>query len=337
MKPNIDWLSVSFWGEIVIPPKFSIVVKDMKTRHFNIVEEIFYSSKRVFTIVRSPASRALNPDLCICKWDNWLLYDNQIFSMFKALTSNSHITNIKVSRIDICIDFPEFYNNLQCQSFIRQFLRNKYIKNNVSHYKLESAQINDDGFVQNFDWISFGHNTSSIKTYIYNKTLEMKQVKFKQWIYDSWKINELPVDRDIYRLEFAIHPGQFKICSTSNGAILNIDYFAVQQYEFIQMIFESLVYKYFDFRINDGQKNKCRMKRVNLFKLDSPPFIFLFDSDNTDTNRSDKIFINKSLRTFSELREVDSARSEHYLNIADIHATTTNLQQYFQYKKMTIN
>ena len=277
----------------------------------------------------------MNPDLCIIKFDNWLLYDNDKYQIFKKLTQFSPISNIKVSRIDICSDFNEFDNGYSVQTFFRLFMKNKYLKNNQPHYKLEAIQKKINTYQHHLEWLSFGSNTSNIKSYIYNKSLEMAQVKFKQWISDSWSQNGIDSAKDVYRLEFALHPGTIKLAHTETGDIFNITYFAIQQAEFINNLYVALIYKYFDFRLNDGSSKKCRMKRVKLFDL--PEIIYLFTKDiaNSESNRSDKILINKCLQTFNDLRNIDRNTSNDYKRIACTHATTENLILYYQ-KKLII-
>lgn len=79
-------------------------------------------------------------------------------------------TLLRLTRVDICMDFEKFDEGDDPAKFLRRYLQNKYAKINQGNITAHGAD-RWDGQVWNS--VSWGSPTSAIGTKFYNKTLEM--------------------------------------------------------------------------------------------------------------------------------------------------------------------
>ncbi len=336
MHALIDWLSLSFNQEYHLPSPLTFKKLDIKTKHFEIIEEIYYFENRIFTIMREPLSKIFNKSLHILKVDNWLLYHEDLFTILEKFFIYNNIILVNISRLDICSDFNRFQNNLHPNNFINYYLKNRYLKNGIVHHKLEGSQRFKGNWHQVSEYLRFGKASSEVSSYLYNKSLEMKQVKFKQYIFNSWLSNNINTNEDVWRLEFSLHPYRLGVIDFITGERISINYDAIKNAHFIQRLYINLIYKYFEFRRNTHIINKSEMPRVDLFIMPQQSFIFDKTDGKHDSTRADKILINKCLATFADLRVFSKFRSLKYYETAETHAFNSELVKYFDKKSCAL-
>lgn len=145
-------------------------------------------------------------------------YDGAARLMAQFLEENGFAFR-RIARIDICLDFFRFDYGDDPQRFIQRFMAGRYAKINQANI---SAHGLDQWDGRNWNSLSWGAKTSMISTKIYNKTMELRQVKDKPYIRQAWQMAGLVDDAltlevlqrdgtkikpDIWRLEFAIKSG----------------------------------------------------------------------------------------------------------------------------------
>jgi hypothetical protein len=215
-----------------------------------------------------------------------------------------YVTNIKVintSRLDICVDFEQFDDGSTAWDVMHNLVTNKWWRIGRTKYHLIAKQkeIND------YQYLRFGSYNSDISVYLYNKSVEMREVKQKNYILKKWQEVGLGQDRDVWRLEFSLCGNRAKIHDTKNDIVRQkiSDDFLIE--DNLNQMFEMLHQKYFDFRVNEGPDHKNRMQRIHLFEKKATMYRVYIDNADNEATRSDKIFVNKMISVYDELRDTN--------------------------------
>jgi hypothetical protein len=304
---HLDWLQMQVkWynkSEAVFAPYFTVKKLSFGTRHFKCIQEIYIKKKRIATMTSEPCSEILDKELIIVKFDNWLLYDVTFRKRVTDFLIDNKLIFISFSRVDFCADFNLFDNGLLPEKFIKKYIYRKCLRlgrtPHVSHnFKQGKKEHIEKG-------LKFGSNLSEVTAYIYNKTLEMETIKWKPYLFMSWKKGGLDVEKNVWRVEFSMKSGGVLKCNTETGEIDLFLSLNLMQEAYIQKCFYKLYEKYFTFVWNDGQVRKDRMRKIKLFKYIYSPEILVAAEATSDADRSKKIFIKKLHEINNEMRGRD--------------------------------
>lgn len=297
----IDWLQICFNG---YQDKFSHSgwkLTDTQTKIFCEIWEFWNYDELILTAATKPKSKILKPDICIIKIDNKQLYTNTLFQLLNEVVKFEKLKFNNITRLDICMDFQLFDNKDKPQQVCERFFNNRYLKNGKSEFKCMGNQTNQI----NYNYLRFGKNTASVSAYMYNKTLEMNEVKLKSHILQLWENLGIANNTDVWRLEFSIKEFSNNLINNDTGEIVEINYSELSNQAKLFEIYKALYNKYFDFRKNDYSQNKSRMKRVMLFEFDKAVYRWFVDPKKLDSTRADRIFINKIEKYNNELRQIN--------------------------------
>ena len=99
-------------------------------------------------------------------------------------------------------------------------------------------------------------------------------------------------------------------------------------------LFASLTNKYFDFKINDGQQNKSRMRSKVLFDFDEISLKRVNFVTKKDITKADKVFL-KRLYLFTE-KNIDAGYEEQDAvdRISNFIKRDQHMQHYYEQKKI---
>lgn len=187
--------------------------------------------------------------------------------------------------------------------------------------------------VRDVNYIAFGSRSSSVCSYMYNKTKELREVKEKPYIRQLWKLNNIDDTRDVWRVEISIKADAKTLLHTETGELFTLSTDMLKLQADIESLFYIYAAKYFDFRINNLTKNKSRMKPVPIFErmpaITTRPVRLTLRQDST---KSDKIFLRKLVNIENEIpfpteQFIDALRIVQYE-----FTFTKNLAHYFAYK-----
>ena len=304
---NCDYLdchvNFSTAKEGVYPTQFTIKTLPHGTRHFSIIEEVYLDKKRIATIRRAPFSELLPAELVLCKFDNWLLYRYDCFKFAEKFFRDCALTFKNFARLDLSLDFQEFENGMKPDLFIKRYLTGSVLKmGKAAKFKVIGTQTPIEHI---FESLRFGSMLSEISYYLYNKTKEMEQQKWKAWIHTTWERNGFDITKDVWRLEFSIKSGNKILVDTESGESLIIHSLESLQRDNMEIIFDVLRDKYWQFVWNDGQQKKSRMRKLKLFNQSDFNFELSELECSKEATRSTKIFIKKLEETATELRGTD--------------------------------
>lgn len=115
---------------------------------------------------------------------------------------------------------------------------------------------------------TWGSRSSGHQVQLYNKTLEMQQVKYKHHIAQRWAQYGLDLNRDIWRLEIRITKGAKLIQNLESGRTRFLDPRDMVLEEQLEQLFYDYAWKYFRFLSLD-RKDKRASKSEKLRPLDA--------------------------------------------------------------------
>lgn len=355
---NIDWLEcyciepMRLDAAYFMQNGWNVKQRDYGTR---VYEEMFTlldytTGEPLIEIRRNPVGAdighsILDPNSCHIRLTNrTCYYDNAAEIMFDFIVRYKY-TFMRISRIDICLDFEYFDSLDNPQDFVQRYLKGRYAKINQTNIRSVGKDL-WDGRVWNS--LSWGSPKSQISTKLYNKTLELKECKDKPYIRQAWAMAGLVDDfikltktkkgeeykPIIWRLEFSIKSsvkGWFVIEDTTAKktkprSIHNtLDcYFSKQQ---ILNVFASLTEHYFHFKKVCEKPSKSialatirqevdwKNRDRNLQRKDRCPDKVLFNfTDQTEFYKVERVASSKPKDKHDEvlLRKLQLYRESHY-------------------------
>lgn len=199
---NLDWLEVHAREPINQPRDatyymekgFIVHVRDYGTR---VYRQMFVlegnDGENLLEIRRDPASQGLNgihdPNECHIRLCNRTCYFDNAAEAFSQFLSEHGYTDIRISRVDICLDFVKFDKGDDPQAFVRRYFRHKYAKINQGRINTHGE---DTWTGQEWNSLSWGSKTSAVTTKMYNKTMELHDTKTdtfkKPYIRQAWQL-----------------------------------------------------------------------------------------------------------------------------------------------------
>lgn len=229
--------------------------------------------------------------------DNFINHFNYIF--------------VRISRIDICLDFETFDSGDQPNKFLQRYVAGKYSKINQCNIALHGLD-NWDG--RSWNSVKWGNTKSMITTKLYNKTMELTQKSDKPYIRQAWYEAGLiddwhtierydktgkPYKPEIWRLEFTIKS------SNKNWFVVENPYntkpklrsirHTLDQYKTraqLMDVFLSLCDHYFHFKHKEyiGDKNDIENRQLK----------------RKDRCRDKELFDKTTINTFYKLTSIDT-------------------------------
>lgn len=199
---NLDWLEVHAREPINQPRDatyymekgFIVHVREYGTR---VYKQMFIlegnDGENLLEIRRDPASQGLNgihdPNECHIRLCNRTCYFDNAAEAFSQFLSEHGYTDIRISRVDICLDFVKFDKGDDPQAFVRRYFRHKYAKINQGRINTHGE---DTWTGQEWNSLSWGSKTSAVTTKMYNKTMELHDTKTdtfkKPYIRQAWQL-----------------------------------------------------------------------------------------------------------------------------------------------------
>ena len=329
---SIDWLS--FHGTFAnISPTGDYTIKQSEygTKIFEEIYYYYFQGKQVATVTTKPRSTALHSDLSIIKFDNWCLYIPNLFDFVNYVLNMIGFETKGFSRLDLALDFNHFENGIDGHTLISQFVKDEYLHNGRGKFAISGVQK----FTSTFEYLRLGSQSSPVRAYLYNKSTEMAEVKQKNYITDLWRREGLDTTKPVWRLEFSLTSGAFDWVEADTGECAfqkGVDY---TKLSFLLPLYQACVNKYFDFRRNDGTKNKTRMKKINLINLTKTAIIRNFPALQTSAGRREKILLHSIYKFVQRYDIRDEDQQTEIDNVLSTLIRKTDLEDYFERKRGT--
>lgn len=274
----VDWLEVCCYGRDLEPSFFS-----WEGKHFSVEQEdretplfkSFFEIKRnglVWAQIRqNPKSGVMKKGLTIIKLANRVLYHEKYIPFLMHMIQALGLYYKGLTRLDIAYDCNEFYCGRKPSRFVHQFVTKRVeekggmyvprMKEFDFHLKKD---IHTNGMI---NYLAIGAKGSKKRGYIYDKTLELQEVKDKPWIREMWERNGLISDKKthVWRSEISIKAQGSDLLNLETGQLFALHPNYLATYENIKKIFHFYAAKVFDFRYNNGEKNRRDFAPLCLF------------------------------------------------------------------------
>lgn len=305
---NIDWLSYSAYGivgESTIFNRYKVIPKEHGSQVFKNLASIICvdNLEEVAQIQYNPRSSALKPNLCIIKIANRCLYEYDWINLIKTINSGLNLEYNSLSRLDICADFYTF-KSINPHQLIREFMHKKLRRYGKSKYVLHGNQDRK----QEYEYLRFGSSTSEVVTYLYNKSLEMREVKHKPYIVRQWSQLSYPFDDiaqtpDVWRLEFRLNGDNIKCLCDENAELHELNINALNTKETQLLLYSALVSKFWRWAKPTAQKF-IDCQEVQMFDFSKTAFTIQERNDERQEVRKAKRYI-KALEELAMLEDTE--------------------------------
>lgn len=292
---NIDWLEVHarepqgayLDAAFYIQQGYFVKEREYGTRVYKEMFTVYGDDGRPWIeIRRNPNSKGLNgihdPEECHLRLVNRACYFNNAADKMRLFLEKYKYERVRISRIDICLDFDKFDAGDNPREFVIRYLKNKYAKINQGNISVRGT---DTWSGQDWNSVSWGSTQSQVSTKLYNKTKELYDLKTgvfaKPYILQAWKLagyidnditctkNGVPVD--MWRLEFSLtSPKIHWLKLELNGKqreyqSLRHELSTYNNRGKLIVMFAALTLHYFRFKYYEEDKRKDRCKDKILF------------------------------------------------------------------------
>lgn len=199
---NLDWLEIHAREPVGQPHTADyfrnlgceVQERDYGTRVYREMFVIYGSDGLpAIEVRRNPASSGLNgihdAEETHIRLVNRMCYYDDCAEMFEKWLENHHYTDVRISRVDVCLDFVRFDFGDEPSKFVRRYLKHKYAKINQGNI---NAHGKDSWEGQEWNSLKWGSPMSCVSTKMYNKTMELKDTKSglfgKPYIRQAWML-----------------------------------------------------------------------------------------------------------------------------------------------------
>lgn len=328
---NLDWLEVHAHEPFGEPRDshyfrsrgFNLRIREYGTRVYRQMFTILApNDEPLLEIRREPASAGLqgihDPNECHIRLTNRTCYFDNAAAYLDSFLQSHGYYDIRISRVDLCLDFVLFDKGDNPQAFVRRYFRHKYAKINQGRI---SGHGSDTWTGQEWNSLSWGSKTSAVTTKMYNKTLELYDAKMdrygKPYIREAWfrsgmiddiqRVTKDGVPVDVWRVEFSLRS------SVKNWVAIELDgdarkYQSIRNTldcykgrERILVMFASLAAHYFRFKKYEKNKRKDRCKDKILFEFTPAETVYKVGRPDTALG-SGKTFKSQYNRLIEKIR-----------------------------------
>lgn len=312
---NLDWLEVYALEPIDLPHDIEYFMRQgfkVEDRGYGtrIYEEMFflYDSNDEYKLIevrRNPKQKDSNAVLpinaCHIRLTNRSCYHERAANLMKEFLSRYNYEFVRISRVDIALDFERFDSGDDPLKFIRRYMNGRYSKINQAN-----VHAHGDDTWNKREWysLSWGSPKSQIGTKLYLKTKELEEVGDKPYIRqawlragivnDPWQLIKVKADGttykpNIWRLEFTIRSdvkGWYQIEKDGDQKKIRSFRNTLEMYDgetALLVIFMSLQEHYFHFRCYAPNKTKYDCERKELFRWSTSEEILKPEHPSSDS------------------------------------------------------
>ena len=289
---NLDWLEV-FCEE---SPQFPLNSDNMRalgwaveqraygTPMYQEMYTLFRGNTAILEVRRNPYSKKSEGGIfadgaCHIRYNNRTCYGVSPLQEMRNFIEKARLSYRCISRVDICMDFLRFEDaqHTSPRSFIVNYLNGHLRK--VGQNKIRGVSEGDTsedisfagricGIGNRVNSLKWGGKKCPVSTKLYNKSLEMRENKRKDYIIDQWVAANM-VKRefvtgkdgkqkmilthdgqevDVWRLEYSIKLGGSTFVETQQGEIIDFGLNAIDTRDKMLSTFCALTNRYFDVR-----------------------------------------------------------------------------------------
>lgn len=194
---NLDWLEVYCLEDLRQPLEpdalrsagMWVVEREYGTRIYAQMYKLNDNlGNAVLEVRRLPKQAGLKNSIlpvnaCHIRLSNRSCYRDDAVSVLRGFLSRFHVELVKISRVDIALDFEKFDSGDDPQKFVARYIKGKYAKINQSKGR---AFFEDEWSHKTYNSVAWGKKKSPIDVKMYNKSKELAEVSDKPYIKSAW-------------------------------------------------------------------------------------------------------------------------------------------------------
>lgn len=281
---GIDWLQVFVFLHSPLENKeigdVRVTVSDYPTAQFLEKAEIslrFESKWLPFAIILfKPRTSVLPSYAAQMKLENRALYEENLMPRLSYVFSVLNIEYRSISRVDIFYDCNKFWGGRSPRQFLTDYTRQKVLKiginrgflnfDNFGYQVANGSKKMPAGFrVGSPLWTGCTWGSKDyIQAQIYNKSEELRKVKYKPHIVAMWE--DCGLDPEcVWRSEIRIKKQGKHLQLIESGDLFSLGAFEIANQERIWELFKEYSDKYFRFVFRDYHAKRQQMRPCRLF------------------------------------------------------------------------
>lgn len=307
-------------------------------RIYNVVEP---TGELLGNISIDPYSSRIPASSVIFKVENNVLYQQDYIERIFHFIAAVNLRYRGITRIDIAYDSNELYGGLKHETLIKKYRNNDYLKIGANEYymhckagyhfsidkkgkkkltdKAPSKSMKQDGApeqiakpIQNLtehkiNSVTWGSRSSDVQVQLYDKSKELREVKMKHYIVDTWKAAGLNTEKPVYRIEVRIVNEGKSIKNLKTGERFSLSMNDIVTQELLEQLFHDYTRKVFRFYHRRDITHIQRMKEVKIFSLTNQTLV----RPMRHTKRKDYTRMHKITLNWLEKNIAENARQDN--------------------------
>lgn len=310
---------------------------------------IKHRGREFATLCCNPRNSGMPERGCTIKLANRVLYSHEWLIESKLILAELGLRYKGITRVDVAYDCNVLADGRSVPEFLMQYFSHApYCEGHVIRSGSRKVTINatrsNKGSVE-ISAMRWGSKGSDVGAYAYNKSLELREVKDKPWIRETWekaglvdkfkndewddlsekekerKINQGDVQQfietPVWRFEISIKGHGKDLLNLDTGELFRLDLSYFETQNAVENLFYTYAAKVFDFRMSTGQTTIRNYPPLKIFEMseevtERPVSISMF----ADTGRTEKMIVNRIEAlsdVYSDISSADRASMEAVL------------------------
>lgn len=301
---------------------------------------IKHRGREFATLCCNPRNSGMPERGCTLKLANRVLYSHEWLSESKQIMAEMGLRYKGITRVDVAYDCNVLAGGRSVPSFLMQYFSHApYCEGHIIRSGSRKVTINatrsNKGSVE-ISAMRWGSKGSDIGAYAYNKSLELREVKDKPWIRETWekaglidafneeewaKLSEKEkqrkieqgdvqqyIENPVWRFEISIKAHGKDLLNLDTGELFKLDINYFESQNAVENLFYTYAAKVFDFRMSTGQTTIRNYPPLKIFEMsrevtERPVRVSLL----ADTGRTEKMIVNRLEALQSVYSDVSSA------------------------------
>lgn len=301
---------------------------------------IRHRGREFATLCMNPRNSGMPERGCTLKLANRVLYSHEWLSESKQIMAEMGLRYKGITRVDVAYDCNVLAGGRSVPQFLMQYFSHApYCEGHIIRSGSRKVTINatrsNKGSVE-ISAMRWGSKGSDIGAYAYNKSLELREVKDKPWIRETWekaglidsfneaewaKLSEKEkqrkieqgdvqsyIENPVWRFEISIKAHGKDLLNLDTGELFKLDINYFEQQNAVENLFYTYAAKVFDFRMSTGQTTIRNYPPLKIFEMsqavtERPVRVSLL----ADTGRTEKMIVNRLEALQSVYSDVSSA------------------------------
>lgn len=310
---------------------------------------IRHRGREFATLCMNPRNNGIPERGCTLKLANRVLYSHEWLTESKLIMAELGLRYKGITRVDVAYDCNVLADGRSVSEFLMQYFSHApYCEGHIIRSGSRKVTINatrsNKGSIE-ISAMRWGSKGSDIGAYCYNKSLELREMKDKPWIRETWekaglidefneeewaklsekekryKIEQGDVQQfiktPVWRFEISIKAHGKDLLNLNTGELFKLDISYFETQNAVENLFYTYAAKVLDFRMSTGQTTIRNYPPLKIFEMseevtERPVSISMF----ADTGRTEKMIVNRieALQsTYSDISSVDRASMEAVL------------------------